>query len=256
MEIGLVLQARVGSSRLPQKMIKPFFEEKGVFELLLDRLCKFFPEIPIFLATSTNIENNPLINIAKKYNIKSYRGSENNVLERFIETSQKYNIKNIIRICCDNPFLDMDELKKLISFAKLANNLDYISFSINNKPTILSHFGFWTEYTNLEALQKAYIFINNNSKIQFHREHVTSYLYTNPEIFKIKLLDTPSLLKNREDIRLTLDTINDFNLLSKIYKGIYSNYKDNFNIINIIRYLDKNPKYKIQMIDEIKQNLK
>src|SRR5690554_6264340 len=111
--LGIIIQARLGSKRLPNKMLLPFYKEKGVFEILIEKLKVHFSSIPIILATSLETTDDPLIAICEKHNLYFYRGSESNVLERFIDTAKHFKISKIIRICADNPFLDFDELENL-----------------------------------------------------------------------------------------------------------------------------------------------
>ncbi|MDB4710952.1 hypothetical protein OAF16_04405, partial [Flavobacteriales bacterium] len=105
-ETGIIIQARTGSTRLPNKIILPFYKEKGILELIVERINKY-TDIPIVVATTKNPKDDAIVKIASKNGVGCYRGSENNVLSRFIETAKKNNFKNIIRICADNPFLDI-----------------------------------------------------------------------------------------------------------------------------------------------------
>ena len=103
----IIIQARTGSTRLPQKMILPFYENEGIFSLLLKKLTITFDKNDIILATSVNENNDVLVEIAERYGIKYFRGSENDVLQRFIDAAKEFNAENIIRVCADNPFLDI-----------------------------------------------------------------------------------------------------------------------------------------------------
>lgn len=104
-EAKIIIQARTGSTRLPQKMILPFYESEGIFSLILKRLTSIIDKNNIILATSTNENNDVLTDIAKEYGVNYFRGSENDVLQRFIDAANEFNAKKIIRVCADNPFL-------------------------------------------------------------------------------------------------------------------------------------------------------
>ena len=249
---SFILQARVGSSRLPDKMILPFYEGKSIFELLLQKLIFHFHTENVILATSENRENDILETIATSKNIKTYRGFENDVLNRFIEAAEHFDVKNIIRVCCDNPFLDINEIYRLIFASENDNCVDYISFKVDDIPSIKTHFGFWTEFVTLETLKK----VNTITSEKIYHEHVTNYIYENPQLFNIKLLDTTNILSNRKNIRLTLDTINDFHILSEIYFFLKKKYSDHFGINEIIEFLDENSFYKSEMEKQIKNNEK
>ena len=123
----IIIQARTGSTRLPRKMILPFYENEGIFSLLLKKLTSAFDKNDIILATSVNENNDVLVEIAEKYGINYFRGSENDVLQRFIDAAKEFNAENIIRVCADNPFLDIFYIELLIEkFEKF--NCDYLSY--------------------------------------------------------------------------------------------------------------------------------
>lgn len=250
---GLILQARLGSTRLPQKMILPFYKGVGILELLLDKLVQAFPDLPIILATSLNKENDVLEEISQKRNVAVFRGDENDVLLRYINAGEYYNISNIIRICGDNPFLDIKELHHLIQYVKDTNFIDdYVSFEINNTPTIKTHFGFWAEFVKLKALKK----VNLLTKDSLYHEHVTNYIYSYPDQFKISFLDVNPKLKHRNDIRMTLDTKEDFDLLSEIYSLMMAKHNNCFSINDLIEFIDASSDYKQKMQEQIFKNTK
>lgn len=246
--IAFIIQARVGSTRLPNKILLPFYNEKSILQLLIDKLSSF-SGIPIFIATSANSENDVLEKTFNNNNLHVFRGSENDVLDRFIKTAQYYNIDKIIRICSDNPFLEKSAISLLIKEIK-QNDADYISFKINGKPSIKTHFGFWTEFVTLKALVKVQHLTN---ELLYH-EHVTNYIYTHPEHFNIKWIEGPNILNGKTDIRLTIDTVNDFKTIQEIYASLSD--PENITIQEIITYLDKHPNWLISMQNEINKNYK
>lgn len=246
---SFIIQARVGSSRLPNKILRPFYDGKSILELLIEKL-QSIPESQIIIATSANSDNNIIEEFCKLHNVKCYRGSENDVLRRFIDAAEFHNIKNIIRICSDNPFLELESIKKLISKSQ-ESDADYISFKVNGNPSIKTHFGFWTEYVTLDALKR----VHRNTEDKLYHEHVTNYIYSHPENFKIEWIEGPECLNGRNDIRMTCDTINDFENLQKIYEDVcetspYPSIKD------IVHYLDSHDEYLKDMKEQIKQNTK
>ncbi|WP_438966786.1 cytidylyltransferase domain-containing protein [Flavobacterium sp.] len=249
--LGFIIQARIGSTRLPQKMILPFYNDLSVIEILINKIQDSFQNIPIILATSVNSENDILENIGLQKGCKVFRGDEKDVLSRFCNAAKENKIDQIIRICADNPFLDIKELKRLVDFSN-GNNADYISFKVDGVPSIKTHFGFWAEYTTLEALEK----IKINTSSHFYHEHVTNYIYENPSKFKIKFISPNVKINNQNDIRMTLDTKKDFMLLSEIFAALYSRFKLSFGIDEIIDFLKDNTKYQEEMLLEITKNIK
>ena len=212
--LGIVIQARTGSTRLPNKMLLPFNASKGILELLLEKLRNSFNNLPIIIATTTNNRDDLIVELCLKNKIKYFRGSENNVLQRFIDVANKFNLTKIIRVCADNPFLSMEALSVLIS--KFQNSdIDYMSFQTSSGvPVIRTQYGFWTEAVTLLALKR----IKKQTNSLKFLEHVTNYIYDNPESFNIKFLEIQSFFEKKPKIRMTLDTLEDYLLLQEIYK--------------------------------------
>ena len=212
--LGIVIQARTGSTRLPNKMLLPFHASKGILELLLEKLRNSFNNLPIIVATTTNNRDDVIVELCLKNKIKYFRGSENNVLQRFIDVANKFSLTKIIRVCADNPFLSMEALSVLIS--KFPNSdLDYMSFQTSNGvPVIRTQYGFWTEAVTLIALKR----IKKQTNSSNFLEHVTNYIYDHPESFNIKFLEIQSFFEQKTKIRMTLDTHEDYLLLQEIYK--------------------------------------
>lgn len=247
----IIIQARTGSTRLPQKMILPFYENEGIFSLILNRLTSNFDKEDIILATSLNQNNDVLVDIARKSGIKYFRGSENDVLQRFIDAANEYDADKIIRVCADNPFLDMDFLNFLLqNFEK--TDCDYMSFSTSKgTPTIKTHYGFWAEAVTLNALNK----VKNMTDESLYHEHVTNFIYANKDIFDVRLFNISEEIENHDDIRLTIDTKTDFDIQKEIFNKIYKE-NCNFNAFDVVGYLNENKQYMKIMKDEILKNQK
>ena len=249
--LAFIIQARLGSTRLPQKMIRPFYKELSIFEILIIKIQESFPHILIIIATSTNHENDVLEKMALLKECPVFRGEEHDVLSRFCEAAKANKIDKIIRVCADNPFLDVNELKRLIDFSA-SKKADYISFNIAGVPSIKTHFGFWAEYVSLQALEKVQLSTNNF----FFREHVTNFIYENPSEFEIAFITPHSKIRKQNDIRMTIDTQKDFELLSEIFAILHTRFKLNFGIDEIIEFLNENGTYQKEMLLEITNNTK
>ena len=250
MKVTFLIQARLGSTRMPGKILKPFFQNKSILDLLIEKL-KQVTEADIILATSTSDNNNPLEEFAKEKGIAFFRGSESDVLKRFIDAAEQFGANRLIRVCSDNPFLELKSIQELIDYANNNPEYDYISFNVNGTPSIKTHYGFWTEYVTLETLRK----VASLTDEALYHEHVTNYIYTHPDKFNIKLLDTPEELVKHSDIRLTIDTETDFENAQAVYADLVktNSYP---TIGDIICYLDKHPQYYQTMKQEISKNSK
>lgn len=248
---SIIIQARNGSSRLPNKMQMKIQNEYTIFEFLLSRLLEIIPKTNIILATTFNEKDYSLIESAKKFGIKTFQGNEENVLKRFIKCAEEYNISEIIRICADNPFLDLTDLQTLFDFKSL-NEIDYVSFKIDGVPSIKTHYGFWGELITLNALQKVAMLTSE----PIYLEHVTNYIYLNEDIFNIKFLQTSisdKILNN--SIRLTLDNKNDLYHLRYIL-NILNDTNQEINTVNIYEVIKKNDRLFNLMQKEINKYIK
>ncbi|MDF1548412.1 MAG: glycosyl transferase family 2 [Bacteroidales bacterium] len=248
-KIGIIVQARTSSTRLPNKVIRPFYNEMTLLEIIINNLSKYFQKSDIIIATTTNPLDDIMEEIANKCGINLFRGEEENVLKRYIDAAEKFAFSRIIRICSDNPFLDMKALNQLYSQDKLHSN-DYIGYSVNKQPAIKTHYGFWAESVLLSALRKA-LRLNKEKRYQ---EHVTNYIYENPDIFKIKWIEAPGFLKSK-NLRFTIDTIEDFELQQLIYNKLIER-EEEINIRNLYHIIDSNPYFAEIMRKQILVNQK
>lgn len=248
-QLGIILQARTGSTRMPEKVILPFFNEKSILDLLIEKVQKL--DVPAVLATTVNPSDDRICELAARHNFSVFRGSENDVLDRFIQAARHFRFDKIIRVCADNPFLDLAKMETLIeAFDK--SDADYLSFQLaGNKPSILTHFGFWTEAVRLNALEKAQQLTNE----KLYHEHVTNYIYGHPEVFNVQFIEADPLVFSRTDIRMTLDTPEDFKIQQQIFATI-SKENPNFGIPEIVNWLDQHPEILEVMKSEILKNQK
>lgn len=246
MKKAFILQARMGSSRLPKKILLPFFNSMSILDIIINKLKLISDNI--ILATSVSDENNILEEYAANAGIMCFRGDEDNVLQRFINASKFFNITEIIRVCSDNPFLDTDEVKRLY-YRSNSFDYDYISFKIGGLPSIQTHYGFWAEYVRLDTLE----LINKSTKEKIFHEHVTNYIYTHEKLFNIEWL-VPKYAIN-EKIRLTIDTEADFVLSQSILSNM--NIEGVFpSTSSVVNYIEQNKDILNEMSNQIKLNTK
>lgn len=210
---GIVIQARTGSTRLPHKMVLPFYNNKTLFQIVVENLLQIFPKEKIILATTVSTKDDVLVNISEQLGIKVFRGSEENVLDRFVNAAEKYNLTHLIRVCADNPFLLQKQLGQLREYGE-KSSADYLAyFFTNGLPSIKTHSGFFAEWVSLNALKK----VAELTTEKVYIEHVTNFIYANPELFTIEKMQVPD-----EDfcgkVRLTIDTIDDFEMCKMAYE--------------------------------------
>ncbi len=203
MKVVAIVQARMGSTRLPNKVMKPI---AGIpmIELLLARLAKSKQIDQIVLATSTDERNTPLVEHVQKLGYPCVRGSESDVLDRYLVAAWQTQADVVVRITGDCPLIDPILVDQVIAQFK-AEGVDYLS---NTMPPSYPD-GLDTEVFTLQALERA----GRESQDQFDREHVTPYLR------KLGLYKT-SAMKHSEDLsalRWTVDEPADFEVVSQVF---------------------------------------
>lgn len=245
--IGVIIQARMGSTRLPNKVLTPIFSGSTILDILIDKLEDL--PLDIVVATSLSEQDDVLEDWGKLKNQKVFRGSENDVLKRFIDCGDKYDFDYVVRVCADNPFLDVSLLKTLISHVK---DQDYLSFITHDKtPVIKTHYGVFCEIVSLNALKKVQRDIDVS---EADKQHVTSFIYANEGKFNIKFIELPQFFSEFPEIRLTIDTQSDFDSCQELLQqGV--NVK-NVSLQELFKYVSNNPGLASEMKTQIKINSK
>lgn len=218
--IGIVIQGRVKSSRLPKKILKKI-DDKTLIEWIIKRVKKTNVK-NIILATGNIKENLELKKICYNEKIKFFKGSEQNVLERFYKVSKKYKLDAIIRVCADNPFIDSDEINLLIKeFKKTKAKKDYYFNHRNYKNTTYAD-GFGAELLKFSTLESLVNLVKDN----FHREHVTSFIWSNKKNYKMFPCKT-NIDKKYHHVVCDINTKSDFKKIETFIKEKKISFKDN-----------------------------
>lgn len=225
--IGAIIQARTSSTRLPGKVLKELPYASGItcLEQVIRRLKKSKRLNEIIIATTKEKKDNEIVDIAKKEDVKYFKGSKKNVLSRYYFAAKENNIGIIIRVTSDCPCIDAD-ITDLTIDDHINKMADYTS---NSLIRTYPH-GLDVEVFNFNALEEAY----KNAKKDYEREHVTPYINRNPQKFKINIVKAPKELY-APDIRITLDTEEDYALLCAVYDYLYSKnkYFNAYDIVNL-----------------------
>ena len=226
MKFIAILQARVGSIRFPNKVMKSI-EGVPMIEILLKRLKKSKILDQIILATSTDKKNKNLIDHVQGLGFICYQGSEQDVLDRYIKAAEKYNADVIVRITGDCPLVDPDLVDECITeFNKL--DVDYYSNTI--QPTFPD--GLDVEVFRFSTLKKA----AEQSNSKYDREHVTPYIKTSKIFSKLNHFNNTDL----SALRWTVDEPEDFDVISKIFKHFAPNIYFSWN--EVLKLYKNEPK--------------
>ena len=226
MKIAAIIQARMGSKRLPGKVMKKI-GNKLIIEYIIEKLSKIKGLEKTIISTSKNSEDDKIANFCKKKNILFYRGSVNNVAKRLLDTAKTNKLDAFIRISGDSPLLLQSIIKKGINLYK-NNDYDIVT---NVFPRSFPK-GQSIEIINLQVLKKT---IHKMSCKQ-DKEHVTTYFYKNNNKYKIfNFLNKKKL----DSINLSIDTIDDLKMIKLIISDIN---KKNLNH-SLKNYIDAYKKY-------------
>ncbi len=223
-EVACLVQVRMGSSRLPNKSLISICN-RPLFLLHIDRLKKAKTVSEIFVLTSENNCDDIIEDICKTEKIGCHRGNENDVLERYFKFIDQSDYNHFIRTTADCPFVSHQLLDEIVNiYLNPDNSYDYASNII--EPSY--PYGIHVEVFNKNALTSAYL----NASETYDKEHVTSYIYKNPN--KFKLYNHYNSL-NLSDYKLALDTKDDLRTITKIFHKMkndrYGNFTDAVEIL-------------------------
>lgn len=226
MKILAITQARIGSTRLPGKVLKSI-NEKTLLEIHLERALKSKKITKLKVATTTEEGAIKIVAISKKLGLESFRGSVDDVLERFYRTALPDKPDYVVRLTADCPLIDSYEIDKIIKVC-INGKYDYVSNTL--EPTFPD--GTDVEVFKFSALEKAY----HEATLKSDREHVTPYIWRNSSVKGAKMFSSFSV-KYHEDLsryRLTVDTQEDFDLIKKIIinLGADKKWKDYVDFLN------------------------
>lgn len=232
MKIITVVQARTGSTRLPNKVLMPL-SGKPLIIRMLERVRKSELVGDVILAVTLEEADDILVNIGEKEGYKIYRGSSTDLLDRHYKAGLQYGADAIVKIPSDCPLIDPDIITRVISkFISGPQNYDYVS---NLHPATYPD-GNDVEIMSLEALEKAW---NNAAKI-FEREHTTPYLWENPELFRIGNVEWETGLDYSMTHRWTIDYLEDYLFIKEIYDSLF-NINPDFGLKDILNYTETHP---------------
>jgi spore coat polysaccharide biosynthesis protein SpsF len=237
MKANVIIQARSESTRLPGKVLLKIMD-KTILEYLVERVKKAKNIKDIIVATTTKEEDSHIVNLVRKLKVNAFRGSEDDVLDRFYQAAKMFNAKHIVRITADCPFMDPKIIDDAVSYY-FKSGADYCSNVLERTfPD-----GEDIEVFSFSALERAW----KDANLTSEREHVTPYIVKHPEKFNL------TNFKNETDFsenRWTLDRVEDFRFIKAILEVLYPANPD-FHMEDILEFLKRNPQLK-----DINRNIK
>ena len=228
MRISATIQARMSSTRLPDKVLKPILG-KPMLELQIERIKQSILIDEVIIATTNSPKDDPIESLAKKLKIPYFRGSENDVLDRIVNTLKKYDVKLHVEFMGDNPVPDPFIIDSIIGlYLKNADRYDYITncFKTTYPP------GLEVSVYPSNILYDAEKQVKDSSPL---REHVGIHIYQHPERYRIYNIEAPSYF-NYPDLHLEVDTQEDFEVIKAIYEALYPK-NPHFGLSQIIEFI-------------------
>lgn len=248
----IAIQARMGSTRLPGKMSRPFFRQQTILELILEELTRNFGRSCITVATTAVAADDEIASLAEDAGVRCWRGSEDDVLGRVCEAVQDDDAQYIVRVCADNPFLRADYVVALLEECH-SSQYDYVSYALpDGTPTILSHLGLFAEAIRHRTLAT----INATATAERHREHLTSHILDFPDQYARQLLPIPAYVADLESVRLTVDTESDFRVCQQLYESVRLKFGADFSGRQLVEILRARPDLHKLMAEQILANEK
>jgi spore coat polysaccharide biosynthesis protein SpsF (cytidylyltransferase family) len=202
--IVTIVQARMGSTRLPGKVLRTV-GQRPVLHWVIHRIRRTRRFGMVVVATSTLAQDDPIERWCSAEGVPCFRGSESDVLDRYYQCSQVYPATIIMRVTADCPLLDPPMFDVVLD-THLATGADYVSVQRMPKGTA-------QESLSVAALTEAW----HRATLPEEREHVIFYITNRPEHFAVVLLDPPDDL-DQPDCRLTLDNADDLVLLNRLFQ--------------------------------------
>ncbi len=222
----------MGSSRLPGKVMRPILG-RPMLAHLLDRLARITSVDRIVVATTRLNEDQPIADwVVSQPHIYLYRGASEDVLDRYYRAAVRYNASVIVRITADCPLIEPTMIEQCLQlYLEGRGEVDYVSnCRIRTFPR-----GLDTEVFGFHALYTAHGQARDSSE----REHVTPYIWRRPEEFCLRDLRSP---EDHSGLRWTVDTVEDFQLVTKIYEALYP-LSPSFGYADVLALLRRYPEW-------------
>jgi len=235
-KIVAVIQARMGSTRLPGKALLPIEGHPALWHIV-QRLRRVGRIDEIIVATTVEKGDDAIDSYCRKEGVECSRGSEMDVLDRYYKVARDSNADYVIRVTADCPLLDPAIVTKLITYF-FEGGYDHCSVAAGasaSKDGFVGRFpdGLDAEIFSFRALEQAW----KESSLPLHREHVTPFIWQQPDRFKLGQMKSE---KDYGHLRLTVDNEEDYALVSWIYQNLYHENR-NFDLQDILKLLEDNP---------------
>jgi len=231
-EIIVIVQARMGSTRLPGKVMMNLIGKPMLFHEI-SRIARAKRISSLIVATTISPADDCIVDLCKEHDWYYFRGSEPDVLDRYYQCAKQFGADIVVRLTADCPLIEPTIIDKVVEeFVHKSPYVDYVS---NIIPQRTFPQGLDTEVMSFSALERSWREDTNPAL----REHVTQYILRNPEKFKVA-----GIIHDRDvsDLRWTVDTREDFQLVNEIYSFFGHN---RFSWNEVLNLIDKKPELRV-----------
>jgi len=230
MKTVAIIQARMGSTRLPGKILKPILK-KPMLKHMLERVKRAKKIDAIIIATTDAREDDVVVRLVERTEVGVFRGNEKDVLDRFYKAAQEVGANIVVRLTGDCPLMDPEVIDHVVShFEEGGSAMDYCSTPRNYSE------GLDIEVFSFVALEKAW----KKARLPSEREHVTPYIKSHSESFKIESWREGE--GNNSKMHWSVDTAEDFEFVTKIFEQLYP-INPSFNKDDVLALLAEHPEY-------------
>lgn len=235
LKIVTIIQARSGSTRLPNKILLPLANAPLLYRMY-ERVAASHLKGIVVIATTTDSTDDKTAELCNEYNINCFRGHPTDLLDRHYQAALKFNADAVVKIPSDCPLIDKDVIDNVIDyFSKNSNKYDYVS---NLHPASYPD-GNDVEIMSMNALKNAW----QSASRDLEREHTTPFLWENPDKFRIGNVEWESGLDYSMSHRFTIDYKEDYDFIKKIYDELYP-INNKFALKDILDLLERKPEIK------------
>jgi spore coat polysaccharide biosynthesis protein SpsF (cytidylyltransferase family) len=213
MRLGIIIQARLHSTRLPLKIGRLIKDNDTLIDCVVNNIREM--GYPVYIATVDDESHRQFFKNFSRKNVDIFFGEENDVLKRFADCADKFELTSVARVCGDNPFFNTHFLEVLLS--EWSEQFDYATyFNSSSVPAMKTHYGMFGEIIKVSSLKS----VGDATPEAYYHEHVTPFFYEKAERFNVLKLKMPEPFWTGLPLRLTLDTENDLENARRIAKHV------------------------------------
>jgi spore coat polysaccharide biosynthesis protein SpsF len=235
-KIDIIVEVRMRSTRLPEKVLLPA-GGKPLLQHMIERVRKIPEATSVIMATTRNEADDRLVELAEQWGVDCYRGDEDDVLSRVIETAEHFGTDIIVEITGDNPLVDPDLSSDVIrAYLDREGDIDYVANDAGPTYPV----GTFPIGVNTRVFSTVFLkAVGELTDDLVDREHVVNYVMKRMHEFRIFNIAADGVFR-RNDLRWTLDTPDDYQVIKAVFEQLYP-IKPDFRTLDVIEFMDAHP---------------